>query len=93
MTRRVFFFLIFLLAITLPAFARPSSSSDFLILLDITAQNNPDSARITIYTNKFLEYVDYELQDGSGGIVFDPTEPLYVNIEGLNFDKRALSAE
>ncbi|PIR65698.1 MAG: hypothetical protein COU52_02780 [Candidatus Omnitrophica bacterium CG10_big_fil_rev_8_21_14_0_10_43_8] len=90
MTRRVFFFLIFLLAITLPAFARPSSSSDFLILLDITAQNNPDSARITIYTNKFLEYVDYELQDGSGGIVFDPTEPLYVNIEGLNFDKSGI---
>ena len=73
------------------SFASPSDNpDDFLILTDLRIKNSPDSARIVIHTNRYFEYVDYELQDSSGGIVFDPSEPLYINIKDTVFDKSGL---
>jgi len=61
-----------------------------LILEDIRVENYPDAARITITTNRYFEYIDYDLENGSIGIIFDPMEPIYTNMTEPVFDKNGL---
>ncbi len=65
-------------------------SNDFLILVDLQIDNLSGAARIVLRTNRYFEYVDYELEDGSGSIVFDPTEPVYLNLKEPQFNKDGL---
>ena len=68
-------------------------ANDYLILVDIRIENYPDAARIVLRTNRYFEYVDYQLEGKFSGIVFDPTEPFYVNAEKFEFDKEGLISD
>jgi outer membrane protein TolC len=68
----------------------PRNPNDFLILVDIEIDSLSDAGRVIMRTNRFFEYVDYGLEDGSGGIVLDPAEPVYLNLKDQQFTKDGL---
>lgn len=80
-----------------PAAGQPQESAgnanDFLILVDIRVENSTNTARIILQTNRFFDYIDYNLENQTGGIVFDPAEPLYVNMTDVNFDTNGIINE
>ncbi len=68
----------------------PNNPGDILVLLAIEVENYPDAARVSLRTNRYFEYIDYELENGSFSIIFDPAGPLYTNIKDYNFNKDGL---
>lgn len=55
---------------------------DLLFITDIEFENYPDAGRMLLRTNRYFDYFDYAMDEGSK-IVLDPVEPIYANIAGM----------